>query len=110
MTTMNRQQRRAARKRKFEVGTMINTHTIGLDTGAGIVLYWFEAPANFSPDDLATLLDYIVAEQRHPPGITLHDPFKTDAEVKEHQRVTLLGPQCKVTEGGTWDPAWEKPQ
>ena len=48
----------------------VNTHTIGIDTGAGSVLYWFEAPANFSEDDLAALLDHIVATQRHPPGIT----------------------------------------
>jgi hypothetical protein len=97
---MNRQQRRAARKRKFEVGTMIKTRTIALDTGAGIVLYWFEEPANFSDDDCADLLDYIVAQQRHPPGITLHRPFKTNTEVQEHQRVTLLGSQCEVCEGG----------
>jgi hypothetical protein len=42
--------------------------------------------------------------------VTLHGPFKTDAEVKESQRVILLGPQCKITEGGAWDPNWDKPQ
>ena len=40
----------------------------------------------------------------------MHGPFETDAEVKEHQRLTLLGPQCKVTEGGAWDSEWDKPQ
>jgi hypothetical protein len=42
--------------------------------------------------------------------VTLHGPFKTHAEVDEHQRLTLLGPQCKVTEGGAWDPNWDKLQ
>jgi hypothetical protein len=32
------------------------------------------------------------------------------AEVTEHQRVTLLGPQCEVSKGGAWDPNWNKPQ
>ena len=27
----------------------------------------------------------------------------TEAEVAEDQRITLLGPQCEVTEGGMWD-------
>jgi hypothetical protein len=106
---MNRKQRRAA-ARERKVGDVIHTETIALDTGAGIVLYWFERPGDFSPDDRAALLDYIVREQRHPPGITLHGPFKTEAEVDEDQRVTLLGAQCEVTYGGAWDPNWEKPQ
>jgi hypothetical protein len=36
--------------------------------------------------------------------------FATDAGVVEDQRLTLLGPQCEVTEGGVWDPAWHMPQ
>jgi hypothetical protein len=109
---MNRKQRRAeaAHKRKFRVGTVINCETIGIDTGNGIVLYWFERPVNFSDDDRERMLDHIVTTQRHPFGITLHGPFKTEAEVAEHQRVTLLGPQCEVKEGGMWDPNWDKPQ
>ena len=39
-----------------------------------------------------------------------HGPFTTEAEVRESQRVTLLGSQCKVIEGGMWDDAWDKPQ
>jgi hypothetical protein len=64
----------------------------------------------FFPDDLAAMLDYIVREQRHPPGITLHGPFRTNAEVEKDQRLVLLGSQCKVIEGGAWDPNWDKPQ
>jgi hypothetical protein len=31
-------------------------------------------------------------------------------ELEKHEQLTLLGPDCKVTEGGIWDPAWDKPQ
>jgi hypothetical protein len=93
---MNRQQRRAGRRRKLEVGTVIRTQTItAVATGE---LYWFECPENFS------------LEGGLPPGVTLHGPFKTKAEVNEHQQLTLLGPQCKVIEGGAWDPNWDKLQ
>ena len=40
----------------------------------------------------------------------LHGPFDTEAEAKEASRIAVLGPNCEVTEGGTWDPAWNKPQ
>jgi hypothetical protein len=49
-------------------------------------LYWFECSKEFD------LSDGI------PADAVMHGPFKTDDEVKEHQRVTLLGPQCEVTE------------
>jgi len=40
----------------------------------------------------------------------LHGPFDTEAEAKEAARIAVIGPDCKLTEGGTWDPAWNKPQ
>jgi hypothetical protein len=95
---------------KREVGDVIRTHTIAINTGEGVVLYWFEQPANFSEADAAALLDYINTHKRRPPSIILHGPFSTEAEVKEHQRVTLLGEQCEVRDGGAWDPKWDKPQ
>jgi hypothetical protein len=97
---MNRQQRRAARRqRKAEVGTVVRATTFAVVGEIGRRhLYWFEEPEGFSREDGL------------PPGVTVHGPFETDAEVKEDQRVTLLGPQCKVTEGGAWDPNWDKPQ
>jgi hypothetical protein len=97
---MNRQQRRAARRqRKFEVGTVVRaTSFVGVDDTGRQHFYWFETPEGFSPEDGL------------PPGVTLHGPFETDAELNEHQRVTLLGSQCKVIEGGNWDPNWDKPQ
>jgi len=98
---MNRQQRRAAHRqqRKFEVGSIVRATTLtAVGEDGRRHLYWFEEPEGFSP------------ENGLPPGVTLHGPFETDAEVKEHQRKTLLGPQCKLTEGGEWDPNWDKPQ
>jgi hypothetical protein len=42
-----------------------------------------------------------------PAGVILDGPFRTEAEVKKHIRLTILGPQCKVIEGGEWDPNWD---
>jgi hypothetical protein len=41
---------------------------------------------------------------------TIHGPFQTKEQAEEDQRVTIMGPQCEVTLGGQWDPAWDKPQ
>jgi hypothetical protein len=43
------------------------------------------------------LLSWIRGERAGSPGVKLFGPFKTDAEVRESERLTLLGPQCKVT-------------
>jgi hypothetical protein len=94
---MNRRRRRsqAARTRNVEVGTVI--HTQGLRCRDGFH-YWFEPPEGW------TFADGL------PPDAELHGPFKTDAESVEDQKLILLGPQCAVTEGGAWDPAWDRPQ
>jgi hypothetical protein len=60
-------------------------------------LYWFEIPEGYR-DPLP------------PPGAILHGPFETEAELHNHEELTLLGPDCEVTDGGMWDPAWDKPQ
>jgi len=39
-----------------------------------------------------------------------HGPFKSEQEAEKDEHNVLLGKQCKVTEGGMWDPAWDKPQ
>jgi hypothetical protein len=44
----------------------------------GVLISW-----HFSPDDSP------------PPDTVLHGPFKTQAEIKESQRVTLLGPAMR---------------
>ena len=90
----NRKQRRAARKMK--VGDVVYAQTaINSRTGE---LYWFKSSS----------ID--VPLTQWPPRECWYGPFKTDAECREHQRLTLLGPQCVVTYGGEWDPNWTKPQ
>jgi hypothetical protein len=93
---MNRHERRATKARKLDIGTRIDTQTVRTTTGD---FYWFECPENFSLEDDGL-----------PPGTAMHGPFKTEAEVAEDQRLTLLGPQCVVTEGGEWDPNWNRVQ
>lgn len=68
---MNRQQRRAAAayKRKWtsgewRQGTMIYTQTIGVLHPHGYFYYWFECPANFSPEDGI------------PPDTIMHGPSR----------------------------------
>ena len=45
-----------------------------------------------------------------PEEADLHGPFDTEAEAEEAARIAVIGPDCDVTEGGMWDPAWEKSQ
>jgi hypothetical protein len=87
------------KRRKRKVGDVIFTQTILAASAAGQQhYYWFECPANFRPEDGI------------PPNAVLHGPFNTQAQVKANERLVLLGEQCEVTEGGDWDPAWDKPQ
>ena len=37
-------------------------------------------------------------------------PFRTQQEAQKNATDTILGPQCKIKEGGTWDKAWDRMQ
>lgn len=37
-------------------------------------------------------------------------PFNTQQEAEKNATDTIFGPQCKIMEGGRWDPAWERKQ
>jgi len=39
-------------------------------------------------------------------GVGLHGPFPTE----EAAQIDALGPDCRITYGGVFDPEWEKPQ
>jgi hypothetical protein len=94
----DRKERRKAKA--LNVGTVIRTATVNvvLNTPAREqALYWVVVP------DGMTETEAWDTQERH-------GPFKTDADVAENQRLTLLGSQCKVIEGGMWDDAWDKPQ
>jgi hypothetical protein len=90
---MDRKERRRATK-AAKVGDVIHTATA---IGSDGLLYWCRVPDGMTPREAA-------ATQK------VYGPFASDKEVSESQRDVLLGPQCKVTEGGAWDPAWDKMQ
>jgi hypothetical protein len=39
-----------------------------------------------------------------------HGPFSSKKDADEDARITVLGPDCEVTEEGMWDPAWDTTQ
>jgi hypothetical protein len=84
--------------RPYEDGMIIHTGVAIVVRNGKERFYWFEIPEGYGEKPLP------------PPGATLHGPFKTEAELHHHEELTLLGPDCQVTDGGMWDPAWEKPQ
>jgi hypothetical protein len=97
--------------KKRRVGDVIRTQTVAVRLTTGERhLYWFELPDGFSAKDAKRLNDWFRGLHNKGPGVGLYGPFQTDAEVSESQRLILLGPQCKITEGGMWDPAWDKAQ
>jgi hypothetical protein len=73
--------------------------TLVLDTpdGPQTKFYWWaDEDGNLSP------------EQIMETG--LRGPFDTEAEAEEAARIAVVGPDCEMTEGGMWNPAWNKPQ
>ena len=78
----------------LKVGDRIDTQTYRATDGT---LHWFVVPPGMTREEA-------YETQEH------YGPFATDAEVSESQRVTIFGAQGKVTKGGAWDPAWDKPQ
>ena len=98
---MNRNERRAAaaharrwKDKTAQVGMVFRCQSL---RGSDGLLYWFEEPEGWVREDGV-------------PDVEIHGPFKTEAEVEESQRLIIAGPQCEVTEGGMWDPAWDRMQ
>jgi len=61
-----------------------------------------------TPDYIAVQVDWTVQEVMATQK--LHGPFTTEAAAQAAARTAILGNDCKVTEGGVWDPAWSNPQ
>jgi hypothetical protein len=40
----------------------------------------------------------------------IHGPFASEREADRDAEVVVLGPNCKITRGGRWDPAWDRKQ
>ena len=72
---------------------------VAYPTGLRTVFYWFASEQNKD-----WTLDEVLATQE------LHGPFDTEAAARAAAHTAILGNDCKVIEGGVWDPAWEKPQ
>lgn len=92
---MNKQQRRAARK--MALGTKIEVAGYAFDAEGKSGLYWFVIPDGMTREEAFDT-------QEH------YGPFATEAEAVDSQRLVLFGEQCQVTEGGMWDPAWDRLQ
>jgi hypothetical protein len=91
---------RKSRHRRAKLGEKIVTTIFGVTVQHDPlqrVYYWFIVPDGMD-------------NQQAFNTQQLHGPFKTEAEADENQRIVLLGEQCKITDGGMWDPAWDKPQ
>jgi hypothetical protein len=86
------------RRRAVKVGDVIYTKTFAFRVPEGLEWYWCRVP------DGTMTYEEAIATQEH------HGPFRSEQEAKQDQQRVLLGKECKVTEGGMWDPAWDKPQ
>jgi hypothetical protein len=95
--TMNQHERQAA-KRKWRAGDVIYVqymHAVMRDGTHAV--YWVHRPDGMTAKEAASTQEW-------------HGPFKSEEEAREDQRIVLFGPQCKIEEGGQWNPAWDKPQ
>jgi hypothetical protein len=108
MTRPNRKEQRKANARAKKTKPLgrlgVPMHTgivrVVLDAPDGPLTqfyWWADENGNLTPEEIMETTE-------------LHGPFDTEAEANEAARIAVLGPDCKVTEGGTWDPAWDKPQ
>jgi hypothetical protein len=100
---MNRKQRRKARAMngkplaRFGVPIMQGIARIRLDGPDGPVsFFWFASERlDARPED---------------EDVELHGPFDTEAEANADAQIAIAGENCEISDGGTWDPAWSRPQ
>jgi hypothetical protein len=93
---MNRRERRRANKTRplARLGVPIHTRIARVRLGPQTTYFWW-ASENPHPN---------------PEELELHGPFESEAEADEAARIAVVGPDCEITEGGTWEPAWDRPQ
>jgi hypothetical protein len=106
-STMNRKQRRkakaSARKPLARFGEVMHTGSlwVWLDPDRlKKAFYWFVIE---NPDENLTVDEIMNTKE-------LHGPFDTQAEADADAKIAIVGEDCVVKQGGTWDPAWNKPQ
>jgi hypothetical protein len=44
------------------------------------------------------------------PEIEANGPFRSHAETEADSQNVALGPEAEITDGGQWDPAWNRKQ
>ena len=93
---MNRHERRAAAaiQRRLSEGDVISTESFRYRGQH----YWFVSPEGWTQEDGL------------PDDVEIHGPFKTKAEAYKNQEQVIGGPDCEITKGGAWDPAWDRMQ
>ena len=98
MSRLTRKLRRGPPKqRKLKVGDRVETAMMRVLHPHGWFFYWIVVPPGMSNEEAAWT--------QNPNG-----PFKTEQEAEEHMNANVFDPQCKITHGGMWDPAWDRPQ
>jgi hypothetical protein len=82
----------------------------------GTDFFWFPHPPGFFsmeewyPYQLETN-KFCLVKDDETQAVELRGPFKSAAEAEADMDRFLRGfLQCEITDAGTWDPAWEKPQ
>jgi len=104
--TMTRPNRKERRKAKALAKKTKPLARFGVPIFTGIAVVVLDAP-----DGPQTKYFWWADENEdpNPQELDLHGPFDTEAEAKEASRIAVIG-DCKVSEGGMWDPVWNKPQ
>ena len=105
MTEENRRKRKA-RKPLARPGVPMHTFIVRIviETADGPKsgFYWFANEHH--AETMNMTIEEVMATQE------LHGPYDTRAKADEAAMVAITGKDVKLTHGGAWDPAWDKPQ
>jgi hypothetical protein len=85
--------------KKYKVGAVIVTQGIkALRVHDNkLVWFWFVVPPGMSKEEA-------LEEAIGTP--LLHGPFDSKTECDRNRNITMLGPDCTVTDCAEWDPSW----
>jgi hypothetical protein len=82
-----------------KVGDIVNIRTFSVRGPNGRRQWFWMSPPDHKMSDEEAFLT-----QQH------HGPFNSEEEADRNSELVMLGAQCEITDGGMWDPAWDKPQ
>ena len=99
-------ERRKAKKPLARPGVPMHTFIVRtvVETAEGpkFSFYWFANEHH--AETMNMTVEEVVATQE------LHGPYDTPDEADKAAMAAVAGKDAKLTHGGTWDPAWDKPQ